>query len=202
MGQAGGVPTAAVLLTGGRGSRLGGVDKGALRLGGSTLLDRALDALEGVPTVVVGARGEWADRRPHLVVTREDPPLSGPAAGVVAGLAALPAGADRALLLAVDVVALPTVVPLLLAAAPGRDGVVAVDPDGREQWLLSVVDVPALRAAAAELGDPRGAPLRALLGGLDLARLPLAPGLHADVDTVADARAAGAGLPGIEEERG
>ena len=56
MGQAGGVPTAAVLLTGGRGSRLGGVDKGALRLGGSTLLVRALDALEGVPTVLVGPR--------------------------------------------------------------------------------------------------------------------------------------------------
>ena len=201
MRQAGGMPVAAVLLTGGRGSRLGGVDKGALRLEGSTLLERALDALAGLPTVIVGPRRAAADR-PAVLVVREDPPLSGPAAAVAAGLAAVPADADRVLLLAVDVVGLPAVVPLLLAADPGPDGVVAVDPEGREQWLLALVRRPALEASAAALGDPAGASLRVLLGGLRLARLPLPPGLHADVDTVDDARAAGAGLPGQEEERG
>ncbi len=201
MRQAGGMPVVAVLLTGGRGSRLGGVDKGALRLEGATLLERALDALAGLPTVVVGPRRAATDR-PGVLVVREDPPLSGPAAAVAAGLAAVPADADRVLLLAVDVVGLPAVVPLLLAADPGPDGVVAVDPGGREQWLLALVRRPALQAAAAALGDPAGTSLRALLGGLRLARLPLPPGLHADVDTVDDARAAGAGLPGQEEERG
>lgn len=36
-------PVGAVLLAGGTGSRLGGADKAAIRLGGATLLDRALE---------------------------------------------------------------------------------------------------------------------------------------------------------------
>ena len=199
MRQAGGVPVAALLLTGGRGSRLGGVDKGALRLQGATLLERALDALAGLPTVVVGEVGDRRRSGGPVAVVREDPPFGGPAAAVVAGLAALPA-ADEVLLLAVDVVGLPGAVPALLAAPTGRHGVVAVDVAGRDQWLLGRYDATALRAAAAALGDPAGASLRRLLGGLDLARLPLPAALTADVDTVDDARAAGVGLPGAREE--
>ena len=190
---------AAVLLAGGRGSRLGGVDKGALRLDGSTLVERALDALQGVPTVVVGDRGAWADARQDVLVVREEPPLSGPAAAVLTGIAALPA-ADEVLLLAVDVVRLPAAVPVLLAAERGPAGVVAVDRDGRDQWLLGRYDGAALRAAAQHLGDPAGASLRSLLAGLDLARLPLPASLTGDVDTLADARAAGVGLPEPWEE--
>lgn len=190
---------AAVLLAGGRGSRLGGVDKGALRLDGATLLERALDALGGIPTVVVGVRGGWADRRPEVLVVREDPPLSGPAAAAAAGLGAVP-DADEVLLLAVDVVGLPAALPALLAAERGRDGVIAVDADGRDQWLLGRYDGPALRRSAWRLGDTAGASLRALVDGLDLVRLPLPVALTADVDTVADALAAGVGLPGAEEE--
>src|SRR5206468_547635 len=69
------------------------------------------------------------------------------------------------------------------------------DDEGREQWLLGRYRAAALRSAAAGLGDPAGRPLRALLGGLDLARVRLPGGLHADVDTVADARRAGVVLP-------
>jgi molybdopterin-guanine dinucleotide biosynthesis protein A len=181
----------AILLAGGAGSRLGGVDKAAIRVGGTTLLDRALAALDGIGTVVVGPP------RDGVRTVREDPPLSGPAAAVVAGLAALP-DADEVLLLAVDLPSLPEALPLLLAAPCGPDGVVAVDPDGRTQWLLGRYRASALRAAAAALGDPVDRPLRALLAGLDLALLRLPPGLEADVDTVADARRAGVVLPGEE----
>lgn len=176
--------TGAVLLAGGRGARLGGTDKGALVLHGTSLLDRALAALTGIETVVVGPP------RPGARTVREDPPRSGPAAAVCAGLAALPE-VDEVLLLAVDVPGLPTAVPRLLAAEGDADGVVAVDGDGREQWLLGRYDAAAVRRAAGRLGDPADAPLRALLGGLRLARLPLPPELTADVDTVADAVAAG-----------
>ena len=65
----------AVLLAGGAGSRLGGVDKAALRLDGTTLLDRALAALTGLDVVVVGPPRPL----PGLRVVREDPPRSGPA---------------------------------------------------------------------------------------------------------------------------
>ena len=47
-------PVAAIVLAGGAGRRLGGADKAALDVGGRTLLERALAAVSGVPTVVVG----------------------------------------------------------------------------------------------------------------------------------------------------
>jgi molybdopterin-guanine dinucleotide biosynthesis protein A len=181
----------AVLLAGGAGSRLGGVDKAALRLRGATLLDRALEALEGIDVVVVGPP------RGLVRVVRESPAGSGPAAAVVAGLAAL-RDADEVLLLAVDLPRLPEALPLLLAAASGPDGAVVVDADGRHQWLLGRYRAAALRNAAAALGDPAGRALRALVGGLDVAAVRLPPGLELDVDTVADARRAGVVLPGEE----
>ncbi|GAA2752382.1 molybdenum cofactor guanylyltransferase [Amnibacterium kyonggiense] len=184
-------PVAAIVLAGGRGSRLGGVDKAALRVDGATLLDRALAALGDLPTLVVGPP------RAGVRTVQEAPPQSGPAAAVVAGLGALPP-VDEVLLLAVDLPRLPEALPLLLAAPLGRDGTVVVDADGRAQWLLGRYRSDALRAAAEALGDPRDRPLRALLGALDVAPLPLPPGLELDVDTVADAVRAGAVLPGEE----
>lgn len=183
----------AILLAGGTGSRLGGVDKAALRLGGTTLLDRALAALTGFEVVVVGPPRDVSGAR----VVREVPPSSGPAAAAVAGLAALP-GVDEVLLLAVDLPRLPEALPLLLAASPGPDGVIVVDTEGRSQWLLGRYRADAVRQAATELGDPVDRPLRALLGALDLATVRLPPGLGLDVDTVADARRAGVVLPGEE----
>jgi molybdopterin-guanine dinucleotide biosynthesis protein A len=183
----------ALLLAGGSGSRLGGMDKAALRLDGSTLLDRALRALDGLDVVVVGPpRGLHGAR-----VVREDPPLSGPASAVVAGVAALP-DATEILLLAVDVVHLPDAVAHLRRAPLGADGTVVVDDTGRMQWLLGRYRAAALREASSRFGDPAGRSLRALLGELDLAALTLPPGLEADVDTVADARRAGVVLPGEE----
>lgn len=181
----------AVLLAGGAGTRMGGVDKAELRLDGETLLERALAALGAFEVVVVGPI------RDGVRTVREEPPRSGPAAAAVAGLAALPA-VDEVLLLAVDLPRLPEALPLLLEAAAGRDGAVAVDADGRVQWLLGRYRATALHAAATALGDPTGRPLRALLGGLDLAPVRLLPGLEADVDTVADAQRAGITLPGKE----
>jgi molybdopterin-guanine dinucleotide biosynthesis protein A len=185
------VSVGAVLLAGGAGSRLGGVDKGALRLCGATLLDRALDALGGIDAVVVGPPREG------VRTVQEAPPRSGPAAAVVAGLAALPP-VDEVLLLAVDLPRLPEALPLLLAAPAGPDGAVVVDAGGRVQWLLGRYRAAAVEEAARALGDPAGRSLRALLGGLDVARVHLPPGLEADVDTVADARRAWVVLPGEE----
>ncbi|WP_375386868.1 NTP transferase domain-containing protein [uncultured Amnibacterium sp.] len=185
--------TAALLLAGGAGSRLGGVDKAALRLGGTTLLEAALAALAGLEVVVVGPPRGLAGVRE----VQEAPPRSGPAAAVAAGLAVLPV-CDEVLLLAVDLPRLPEAVPRLLASPMGPDGVVAIDAADRVQWLLGRYRLPAMRAAVAALGEPAGRSLRALLGGLALAPLRLPPGVDADVDTVTDARRAGVALPGEE----
>lgn len=194
-GDSSGMELGAVLLAGGRGSRLGGADKAMLVAGGRSLLARALAALDRVEVVVVGPP------RPGVRTAREDPPRSGPAAAVLAGLGALP-DVDEVLLLAVDVVGLPDAVPALLSGERGPDGTIAVDERGRDQWLLGVYRADALRRAATDLGVPAGASLRALLGGLRLHRLPLPAALTADVDTLDDALAAGIEPPSRTEEHG
>lgn len=80
-----------MLLAGGGGRRLGGVDKARLRRGERTLLDHWTAELlrRHIPAVVVGPEELRADLPPQVLLTREDPPLGGPAAAVRAGMVAL-----------------------------------------------------------------------------------------------------------------
>ena len=72
-----------VVLTGGRGSRLGGVDKAGLAVGGVAIGARVLAAVpDAGRSVVVGEPVPGAD-----VVVREEPVGGGPVAGLAAGLA-------------------------------------------------------------------------------------------------------------------
>lgn len=211
---------AAVLLAGGTGSRLGGADKALLRRGRSTLLQDWLEALVarridvvvvgpphlGPPLDVPGASRRAASAAPEVLLTREDPPLSGPAAGVAAGVRAL-ADAEllpdqgHVLLLAVDTVDPGALLDALQSLAPesGR-GAIPVDADGREQRLASMVDAAALRRRVDALapGEEVGWPLRRLLEGLAVDRPRLPAGLGRDVDTAADAAALGVEVPGAE----
>ena len=59
-----------------------------------------------------------------------------------------------------------------------------VDESDREQWLIGVWRLGALRAAMP--GDPAGRSLRSVLGGLDVRRVPALPGECVDVDDPAD----------------
>ena len=112
---------------------------------------------------------------------------------MVAGLARLAAqpgpSADWVLLLGCDLPGAGEVVPELLAVleqAVPTQAVVAVDGDGRPQWLLGAYRRDALAAAADRLGDPRGRPLRALVGGLGRIEVRPAPAAVEDVDTWSD----------------
>ncbi|MGI8623834.1 MAG: NTP transferase domain-containing protein, partial [Solirubrobacteraceae bacterium] len=74
----------AIVLAGGRGRRLGGVDKAALRVGDKTLLTRALDAVAGASRqIVVGPPRSLPD---GVVGVSEEPLGGGPVAGLAAGL--------------------------------------------------------------------------------------------------------------------
>ncbi|MEU5692243.1 NTP transferase domain-containing protein [Actinosynnema sp. NPDC020468] len=172
----------AVVLAGGRGSRLGEVDKAAVVVGGTPLLARALAAVAGAGrVVVVGPRRPWVSA-PRVVWAREEPPGGGPLAGLAAGLASVVA--DRVVVLAVDQpwVTAATVERLL---AVGGDAVL-VDERGRPQWLTGAWSVPRLRAALP--ADPAGASMRSLLGPLDATPVPAQGGEARDVDTPADLR--------------
>lgn len=158
---------AAVILAGGAATRMGGVPKPELTLGGRSLLRRVLDAVpRASPRVVVG---DVVAR--DFIVTVEDRPGSGPAYALAAGLAYVPDGVPLVSALAGDLPFLsPDLMAALCAAVVGdRDGAVLVDHNGRRQWLCGVWRREVL---AKRLTDAvPGSGLRRLLGELDIAEV-------------------------------
>jgi molybdopterin-guanine dinucleotide biosynthesis protein A len=139
---------AAVVLDGGRSRRMGGIDKPGLMLHGATLRARAVAAVrDAVAVVLVGPpRPEDADLPVPVVRVREDPPLGGPLAALAAALPHL--DADLVVVLAADLVdasALPDALLAALVAAPEAEAAVALDPDGRRQWLAAAYRTVAVR---------------------------------------------------------
>ena len=175
----------AVVLAGGSGRRLGGVDKPALLVGGTSLLDVALASVPDASCVVVVGPGR--DLPSSVLQAREDPPGGGPAAALVAALPHVTA--DVVAVLAADLPSItPAVVRALREAAVGHDGALLVDDDGRDQLLTAVWSTRSLRSSLAGQ-DLTGRPLRPALSGLDVARVRAADlGLAgwADCDTAAD----------------
>lgn len=176
----------AIVLAGGAGSRLGGVDKAAVELAGRSLLSRPLEAVRGARNlVVVGDTAAAVPERALRVV--EEPAGGGPAAASVAGLRAIRDPADWTCLIACDLPGAVRAIQLLVAADAGdADGVVLAEPDGRRQWLLGRYRTAPLHAAADALGDPADRSMRALLGGLRLATVTAAEDVWRDVDTWSD----------------
>lgn len=196
----------AVILAGGRSSRLGGSSKAGLLIGGQTLLERSLQAAHGALTVVV-VGPDPGTLPPGVLVCREEPPFAGPAAAIGAGLAALeshharPDGPGRApaltLVLACDMPGVDAAVGSLREAVgtgPAGDGVMAVSADGRRQPLAGFYDTVALQrtvAEAARRGALADASVFALLASLDVRGIRVPPGATDDVDTWDDAAALG-----------
>ncbi|WP_416563289.1 NTP transferase domain-containing protein [Nocardia testacea] len=153
-----------IVLAGGRASRMGGVDKPGLVVGGRSMLETALAAVASLGrTVVVGPpRPELAA---HIVQTREPEPGSGPVAAIAAGLAALGAEpASRIVVLAADLPFLTdTVIGELVQQSADFDAVFAADPSGRPQYLIGVWRTEPLAARLAELDSVLNQPMKALV---------------------------------------
>ncbi|WP_033287555.1 molybdenum cofactor guanylyltransferase [Amycolatopsis jejuensis] len=173
---------AGIVLAGGSARRLSGVDKPELRVGGISLLGRAVEALAGAsPVVVCGPERPGYD---GVVWTREAVPGTGPVAGLAAGLAAIEQ--DTVVVLAADLPGIrqSTVDRLRAAVTEEIDGAVLVDDTGHRQWLVGAWRTAALRAAMPS--SPENASLRRTLGGLRIAEVPSEPGESADIDTPDD----------------
>lgn len=156
----------AIVLAGGRASRMGGVDKPAIVIGGRSMLDAALAAVAGRGrTVVVGPHRP--ELNPEIRQVREVPPGSGPVAAVDAGLRAL--AGSRAPLVVVLAADMPFVTPgtitelLRHEAESGAEAVFAADESGRPQYLVGVWRRSALNAALAELDSLINQPMKALV---------------------------------------
>ncbi|WP_245720182.1 NTP transferase domain-containing protein [Nocardia uniformis] len=185
----------AIVLAGGRASRMGGVDKPAIVVGGQSMLEAALGAVEGsARTVVVGPHRP--ELPPEILQAQEVPAGAGPVAAIAAGLGVL-AGCDFPAGL---IVVLAADMPFLTAHAidellrhakeSGSDAVFAADESGRPQYLVGVWRRRALAAAVNQLQSLVNQPMKALVP-VDTVMVPL-PGVS-DCDTpdqVRQARAA------------
>ncbi len=176
----------AVIIAGGQGERLGGVSKADLVIAGERLLDTVLRAVDGARTrVVVGE----VDVPYSVLQTMEEPPGSGPAAGVEAGLDAVTEPAEWTVLLACDLPGAVAAVAELLAAvdeAADVDGFCLVHADGKAQWLYGVYRTAALRAAFASFDGATNLSLRRLLADRTLVLVASAGADASDIDTPAD----------------
>lgn len=180
----------AVVLAGGTATRIGGFDKASIEVAGLTLLERALDALIDIDEVVVVGHDVPTER--PVTFTREDPASGGPAAGLLAGLRAFLRPPEWIVVLAVDMPMVSARTIRRLTSAQFADGAMLVDADGRDQSLCAVYVVSSLLRNAPPYGEEYGMPMRRLLEGLDLGRVPAetSQGLpeSQDVDTFEDLR--------------
>jgi molybdopterin-guanine dinucleotide biosynthesis protein A len=182
---------AAVILTGGTGVRLGGVDKASIEVDGATLLEHALVGTAAAGEVVV-VGPEVPTSRP-VTWTREDPAGGGPAAGLLAGIDALAVRPELVCVLAVDMPrftagTLGRLVDVLTAAGKeAADAACLVDAEHRKQWLAGVYRYDALLAARpADREAEHGLSTRRLMLPLRIVGVPADEDEAHDVDTWAD----------------
>ena len=164
-------PVTAIVLAGGRGSRLGGVDKALLEIGGRRTIDRVLGALEGLASEVVAVVNE--DRLADVAGIRRiaDPE---PHAGVLPALrAALDAAREPlCLLVACDMPFLqPALLRRLVELANGFD-VVIPHVEGQPQPMHAVYRRNACRAA---IEDSLAQGRRRMIAFLDAVRVRTVP---------------------------
>lgn len=184
----------AIVLAGGRASRLGGVDKARVAVAGRPMIESVVGAARAVAgsVITVGPGGD----------TREDPPHSGPVAAITAGLAGLPGTVELVVVVACDLPDLDAATLRALLAALRRPAAsttgagevsapraaLAVDAAGHDQFLLAAWDRRALAARLAALeasGGVGGRAVRALYDDEEVVRVPVGDPAR-DVDTWAD----------------
>jgi molybdopterin-guanine dinucleotide biosynthesis protein A len=195
----------AIILAGGKGSRLGGFPKGRIVFDELSLLDRAVQAVAAASSrVVVG--NDYVGGRDEVVGVHEFPRWGGPAAAIAAGLSALPRdSAPVAVILAADLPHVDQALPLVTESvdADGMwDGWIAMDGEARAQPLLAAYRRDALARRCATLqaeGGLDGASMRQLLRGLRLRPVVVPTEFCRDVDTAADALHFAIDLPTRQE---
>lgn len=195
---------AAVILAGGKGERLGGVVKAALRIGDLALLERvtAIVAPHASPLLVACGLldpSQLGLEPRHVAIPDLPIDYAGPLAGVAAAadwLLRQPAPPDYLLSIAVDTpFAPPDLLPRLLAELPAASGAAIAHYGGQDHptnalWRLpSLAPLPAAMAAGTAPRSLRR--LAADLGAVPCPWLPSPAGdPFASINTPADLAAA------------
>ena len=183
-----------IVLAGGTGERLGGRSKPDLLIAGDRLISWTLSFLPKVPTVVVAP--EEVEVPEKIFLTMEEPPGSGPAAGIVAGWHRL---ADSFVFSPSDIIGVCPVDAPLSGFALRQLGrqlqEMNEDESGKEkillgqvgevtQYVLGAFTVRALTEMAQS--NPLNRSVRGLLGEIGFATREISANYARDVDTPAD----------------
>lgn len=213
------IPTVAIVLAGGASRRMGGTDKTRLTVAGSSSLERVLRSAPTDHRIVVGPAQDDAPALSERYGARfvsEDPPRSGPLAALARGVDEAQrlldgAGDARVLLLGADMPLLRTeTLQALLHDEARRAGksdgmgerlsaprVVALESEGRLQFLCAAWPLPRLRSALDSILAAEGTwtdqSLRRLYAELRADELVTHPAVGregSDIDTPDDLEAA------------
>lgn len=180
------------ILAGGRGQRLGGLDKAWVLHHGKTLLQHTLSAFPGGYVERLVSAREPDPRFAALAlrpVFDQRPDFAGP----LAALEALCTACTTPWLMTVpvDVQRVPDDLPDSLRRAVARDGVVVKDGAGL-QPLVGLWRTAALREAVGAMLDGGESAAHRLVSRLDLARMDISPRLLANLNTPDDLQDAAA----------
>jgi molybdopterin-guanine dinucleotide biosynthesis protein A len=171
-----------------------GRHKPAITVGGQPIVARVLEAVAGLPAVVVGS----AEGVPSgTLVVSEDPPGGGPVAGIAAGWLAIkeqsyaaepaPSAPDVVVVLAGDLPLLTAghveaLVEAVRSALPEQRVAVTVSSSG-PNWLCAAWPSGLLERRLAAVGGPSGVSVKRLLGHVPRTEIPDAGDVAVDVDT-------------------
>ncbi len=155
----------AIVVAGGRGSRLGGSDPGdkaVVELAGRPLVEHVLAALAGAERVVCVAGNLPSSLPGDPLRCVEQPVGAGPLAAVAAGMQHI--SAPIVALVAADTPFIgESLNALQVALASGAaDAAVLTDGDGRRHYLAAMWRTDSLQAALDGLGDAAGRSMRSL----------------------------------------
>lgn len=183
-----------IMLAGGTGKRLGGRSKPDLLIAGDRLISWTLSFLPPVPTVVVAPSEVEVPEKVFL--TMEEPPGSGPAAGIVAGWRRL---ANSFVFSPSDIIGVcPVDAPLAGFAlrqlgrelkeqnedAAEKEKILLGQVGEVTQYVLGVFTVRALMEMAR--ANPLNRSVRGVLGEIGFSTREISPDYARDVDTPAD----------------
>jgi molybdopterin-guanine dinucleotide biosynthesis protein A len=191
------------ILAGGHATRFGGRDKGALVVGGATILERQLAELRSLTddVMIVGSRRGDARPTPARDVT-DIVPGSGPLGGIHAALTE--ARGEAVLVIACDMPYVTAPFADYLFSLAGTASIVVPRTDGRDHPLCAVYSRACLDAAARLLAERR-LTLRELLAAVPtrvvtteaIARFGAPSRLLANVNTPAEY----AGLEALQDHK-
>lgn len=191
----GSLPFDAIVLAGGRSTRLGR-NKLNESLGPQTVLERVVTSLGLADTIVIVgtdqtvdiAKLRWATERTTeaLIMMTEEPAGSGPAMGIAAGVRGLGESKPEkhTVVLGGDMPFVTRAVPALLGALTGHQAAVLIDNDNQVQYLASAWQHRALLTATAHTKP--GDSVRSIFTEINAAQIHDLYDASLDIDTESD----------------